>query len=69
MVAKVIRDGERYYPPADPDPVGNNAFTAANNPHGARKLHFNAKSPIEDAMAELHGKEPKFFAHLWEILS
>ena len=60
MVARVIRDGERYHPPAVPDPIGNNPFSAANDPHGAKKAAYLRQiSNREDSIAELCGKEPK----------
>ena len=70
MVARVIRDGERYHPPAVPDPIGNNPFSAANDPHGAKKAAYLRQiSNREDSIAELRGKEPKLFAHLWGNMS
>jgi hypothetical protein len=69
MVARVIRDGQRYHPPAIPDPVGNNPFTAGNDPNGAKKGYLRQISYREDLIAELRAKEPKLFSHLWGNLS
>jgi hypothetical protein len=70
QVSRVIRDTKRYIPPAIPDPQGNNPFSAANDPFGAKKAaYLRQVSNFEDAIHELQSKEPQLFAHLWGNMS
>ena len=66
QVSRVIRDTRRYLPPVVPDPEGNNPFSAANDPFGAKKAaYLRQVSNREDSLAELASKEPQLFAHIW----
>ena len=57
MAASVTLDEELFYPPVVLDLIGCNAFTAANDPHGARIVSFlrqisNRQDAIADATRE-----------------